>query len=76
MNTDPILLAELMAIRSLILNLFAAASKGPLTDESGSGKSSAIWQILRQIAQRGRRPSFTIRRLNSRRSSTRPSAAI
>jgi hypothetical protein len=33
-NADPILLAELMAIRSLILNLFAAASKGPLTDES------------------------------------------
>ncbi len=33
-NTDPILLAELMAIRTLILNLFAAGSKGPLTDES------------------------------------------
>jgi hypothetical protein len=33
-STDPILLAELMAIRALILNLFAAASKGPLTDES------------------------------------------
>ena len=33
-GTDPILLAELMAIRALILNLFAAASKGPLTDES------------------------------------------
>jgi hypothetical protein len=33
-DTDPILLAELMAIRALILNLFAAASKGPLTDES------------------------------------------
>jgi hypothetical protein len=33
-NTDPILLAELMAIRTLILNLFAAASKGPLTDET------------------------------------------
>jgi hypothetical protein len=33
-NTDPILLAEVMAIRALILNLFAAASKGPLTDES------------------------------------------
>lgn len=33
-NTDPILLAELMAMRALILNLFAAASKGPLTDES------------------------------------------
>jgi GNAT superfamily N-acetyltransferase len=28
-KTDPILLAELMAIRTLILNLFAAASKGP-----------------------------------------------
>ena len=34
LNTDPILLAELMAIRTLILNLFAAASKGPLTDDS------------------------------------------
>jgi hypothetical protein len=33
-KTDPILLAELMAIRTLILNLFAAASKGPLTEES------------------------------------------
>jgi hypothetical protein len=33
-NTDPILLAKLMAMRTLILNLFAAASKGPLTDES------------------------------------------
>jgi hypothetical protein len=33
-NTDPVLLAELMAIRTLILNLFAAASKGPLSDES------------------------------------------
>jgi len=33
-NTDPILLAELMGIRTLILNLFSAASKGPLTDES------------------------------------------
>ena len=33
-KTDPILLAELMAMRTLILNLFAAASKGPLTDES------------------------------------------
>ena len=33
-ETDPILLAELMAMRTLILNLFAVASKGPLTDES------------------------------------------
>jgi hypothetical protein len=33
-KTDPILLAELMAMRTLLLNLFSAASKGPLTDES------------------------------------------
>jgi hypothetical protein len=33
-TTDPILLAELMAMRTLLLNLFSAASKGPLTDES------------------------------------------
>jgi hypothetical protein len=33
-STDPILLAELMSLRTLIVNLFAAASKGPLTDES------------------------------------------
>jgi len=33
-KTDPILLAELMGIRTLMLNLFAAASKGPLTEES------------------------------------------
>jgi hypothetical protein len=33
-KTDPILLAELMAMRTLLLNLFSTASKGPLTDES------------------------------------------
>ena len=32
--TDPVLLAELMALRSLIVNLFAVASKGPLSDET------------------------------------------
>jgi hypothetical protein len=32
--TDPILLAELMAIRTLMVNLISLASKGPLTDES------------------------------------------
>src|SRR5580658_7113420 len=36
-QTDPVLLAELMAIRTLVLNLFASASKGPLT-KSRSGK--------------------------------------
>jgi len=33
-ETDPILLAELMAVRNLLVNLFASASKGPLSDES------------------------------------------
>jgi hypothetical protein len=33
-QTDPVLLAEVTGIRALMLNLFAAASKGPLSDES------------------------------------------
>ena len=33
-ETDPVLLAELMAVRNLLVNLFASASKGPLTEES------------------------------------------
>ena len=33
-ETDPLLLAELMAVRTLLVNLFASASKGPLDDES------------------------------------------
>jgi hypothetical protein len=33
-ETDPVLLAELMAVRTLVVNLFASASKGPLNDES------------------------------------------
>lgn len=33
-TTDTVLLAELMALRSLIVNLFAVASKGPLSDET------------------------------------------
>jgi hypothetical protein len=33
-ETDPVLLAELMAIRTLVVNLFASASKGPLSDDS------------------------------------------
>jgi uncharacterized protein (DUF1778 family) len=32
--TDTVLLAEVMALRSLIVNLFAVASKGPLSDET------------------------------------------
>jgi len=33
-ETDLVLLSELMAIRTLVVNLFASASKGPLSDES------------------------------------------
>lgn len=33
-ETDPVLLAELMAVRNLVVNLFASASKGPLSEES------------------------------------------
>jgi len=33
-KTDTVLLAELLALRSLIVNLFAVASKGPLSDET------------------------------------------
>lgn len=33
-ETDPVLLAELMSVRTLLVNLFASASKGPLSDES------------------------------------------
>jgi hypothetical protein len=33
-ETDTVLLAEVMALRSLIVNLFAVASKGPLSDET------------------------------------------
>lgn len=31
---DTVLLAELLALRSLVVNLFAVASKGPLSDET------------------------------------------
>ena len=33
-QTDPVLLAELMAVRTLLVNLFASASNGSLTEES------------------------------------------
>ena len=31
--TDPVLLAEIMAMKALVLSLFAAASEGPLSRE-------------------------------------------
>ena len=33
-ETDAVLLAELIAMRNLLVNLFASASKGPLSEES------------------------------------------
>ena len=33
-ETDSVLLAELMAVRNLLVNLFASASRGPLSEES------------------------------------------
>jgi uncharacterized protein (DUF1778 family) len=46
-KTDPILLAELMGIRGLLLSLFAAASKGPLSDET-LRKMSAYAESIKQ----------------------------
>jgi hypothetical protein len=50
-RTDPILLAELMAIRTLVLNLFASASKGPLTQESVRKMSAYADSIKQQKAE-------------------------
>jgi hypothetical protein len=50
-RTDPVLLAELMAIRTLVLNLFASASKGPLTEESLRKMSAYADSIKQQKAE-------------------------
>jgi uncharacterized protein (DUF1778 family) len=49
-RTDPVLLAELMAIRTLVLNLFASASKGTLTEESVRKMSAYADSIKQQKA--------------------------
>jgi uncharacterized protein (DUF1778 family) len=46
-DTDPILLAELLGIRSLILNLFREGSKNPISDES-LRKISAYSESIKQ----------------------------
>ena len=51
-KTDPILLAEVIALRDLMLNLFAVASKGPLSDETLRKISAYADSIKRQKAQR------------------------
>lgn len=58
--TDPILLAEIMGMRSLMLNLFAKASQGPLSTEDLRKMSAYADSIKEQkarefLAQRRRR---------------------
>ena len=50
-KTDQILLAELMGMRSLMLNLFARASEGPLTTEDLRKMSAYSDSIKEQRAQ-------------------------
>ena len=50
-ETDPILLAEIMGMRSLMLNLFARASEGPLTTEDLRKMSAYSDSIKDQRAQ-------------------------
>ena len=50
-QTDPILLAEIMGMRSLMLNLFARASEGPLTTEDLRKMSTYSDSIKEQRAQ-------------------------
>jgi hypothetical protein len=57
-QTDPILLAEIMGMRSLMLNLFARASEGPLTTDD-LRKMSAYSDSIRE---RGARDYMALRR--------------
>jgi hypothetical protein len=50
-QTDPILLAEIMGMRSLMLNLFARASEGPLTTDDLRKMSAYSDSIKEQKAQ-------------------------
>lgn len=50
-QTDPILLAEIMGTRSLMLNLFGSASEGPLTTEDLRKMSAYSDSIKEQRAQ-------------------------
>jgi hypothetical protein len=50
-QTDPILLAEVMGMRTLILNLFARASEGSLTTEDLRKMSAYSDSIKEQRAQ-------------------------
>ena len=50
-QTDPILLAEIIGMRSLMLNLFARASEGPLTTDDLRKMSAYSDSIKEQRAQ-------------------------
>jgi len=50
-QTDPILLAEIMGMRALMLNLFARASEGPLTTEDLRKMSAYSDSIKEQKAR-------------------------
>ena len=68
-QTDPILLAEIMGMRTLMLNLFAKASEGPLTTEDLRKMSAYSQSIKEQKAQ-----EFMAQRLrrNSIKSTVKP----
>ena len=68
-QTDPILLAEIMGMRTLMLNLFARASEGPLTTEDLRKMSAYSDSVKEQKAQ-----EFMARRLrrNSIKSTVKP----
>src|SRR5271170_2643065 len=62
-QTDRILLAEIMAMRTLMLNLFAKASQGPLSTDDMRKMSAYSYSIKEQkveelLAQRRRRKSL------------------
>ena len=68
--TDQILLAELMAMRSLMLNLFARASQGPLSTEDIKKMSSYSESIKEQRAAdflARRRQQKLVKELNDER---------
>jgi hypothetical protein len=50
-RTDPVLLAEIMGMRTLMLNLFREASKGPISDESLRKMSAYSESIKKQKAE-------------------------
>jgi hypothetical protein len=68
-ETDPILLAEIMGMRSLMLNLFARASEGPLTTED-LRKMSAYSDSIKE--QRARDYMAQRRRRNSPKTTDKP----